>query len=267
VETSTDNASGYKVGEVATASGLSVRTLHYYEEIGLLAPSARSEGGHRLYGAAEVERLYRIGLLRRLGLPLGQIGHALDNPAWDLPGAMARHLDNLEHHMEASTRLHSSLKKLVTTFGVGESPPTHDLLTLLEEMTMLDTNVQRRIQNLVYADLEGAFEFLTRVFALGPGELTRDGNGRVVHGEIEAGDGVIWLHPELPDLKLASPRTLGGSTSCMVVIVDDVDAHFRHSKSEGAVIRYEPVDQDYGYREYGAEDSEGGIWSFMKPMD
>ena len=267
MEATTENSLGYKVGEVAAASRLTVRTLHYYEEIGLLVPSTRSEGGHRLYGAAEVERLYRIGLLRRLGLPLGQIGPALDDPAWDLPGAMSRHLDNLEHQMEASTHLHSRLKKFVTTLGVGEIPPTHDLLTLLEEMTMLDTNVQRRIQNLVYADLDGAFEFLTRVFQLGPGELTRDGDGHVVHGEIEAGDGVIWLHPERPGLNLASPRTLGGSTSCMVVIVDDVDAHFRHSSAEGAVIRYEPVDQDYGYREYGAEDSEGGIWSFMKPLD
>jgi DNA-binding transcriptional MerR regulator len=131
VEATTENALGYKVGEVAAASGLTVRTLHYYEEIGLLVLSARSEGGHRRYGAAEVERLYRIGLLRRLGLPLGQIGHALDDPAWDLPGAMSRHLDNLEHRMEASTRLHSRLKKLVTTLGLGEIPPTQDLLTLL----------------------------------------------------------------------------------------------------------------------------------------
>jgi MerR family transcriptional regulator, thiopeptide resistance regulator len=266
VETTTDSSLGYKVGAVAAASGLTVRTLHYYEEIGLLVPPTRSEGGHRLYGAAEVERLYRIGLLRRLGLPLGQIGRALDDPAWNLQAAMAAHLGELEHQMEASTQLHTTLKTLVTAIGGGDSPPTQDLLTLLEEMTMLDTNVQRRIQNLVYADLEGAFEFLSRVFQLGPGELTRDGEGQIVHGEIQAGDGVIWLHPERPEFQLASPRTLGGSTSCMVVIVDDVDAHFRHASAQGAVIRYEPVDQDYGYREYGAEDSECGIWSFMKPL-
>lgn len=48
-----------KVGQVAAATGLTVRTLHYYQEIGLLAPSGRSEAGHRLYSAADLERLYR----------------------------------------------------------------------------------------------------------------------------------------------------------------------------------------------------------------
>lgn len=61
----TEKSTTCKVGELAEVTGLTVRTLHYYEEIGLLVSSARSEGGHRLYGAAEVERLYRISLLRR----------------------------------------------------------------------------------------------------------------------------------------------------------------------------------------------------------
>jgi uncharacterized glyoxalase superfamily protein PhnB len=125
---------------------------------------------------------------------------------------------------------------------------------------------EKRISNLVYEDLDTAYEFLTRVSQLGPGELTRDEDGKAIHSEIEAGDGVVWLHPESPRFGLASPRTLGGSTASMVVIVDDVDAHFRHASEHSAVIRYEPVDQPYGYREYGAEDCEGGIWSFMKPL-
>jgi hypothetical protein len=60
---------GRKVGELAAATGLTVRTLHYYEEVGLLVASGRTEAGHRLYDDAEVERLYRICLLRHLGLP------------------------------------------------------------------------------------------------------------------------------------------------------------------------------------------------------
>lgn len=77
----TSGTAGRKVGDLAAATGLTVRTLHYYEEVGLLVASARSESGHRLYGAADVERLYQICLLRRLGLPLGEIGRALDDPA------------------------------------------------------------------------------------------------------------------------------------------------------------------------------------------
>jgi uncharacterized glyoxalase superfamily protein PhnB len=52
----------------------------------------------------------------------------------------------------------------------------------------------------------------------------------------------------------------------VAVIVDDVDAHFRHATKAGAVIDYEPTDQPYGYREYSARDSEGGLWSFMRPL-
>jgi uncharacterized glyoxalase superfamily protein PhnB len=137
----------------------------------------------------------------------------------------------------------------------------------MEEMAMLDSNIQRRISIIVYRDLEGAYQHLVDVFGLGPGQLTRDDVGTVVHGEVHAGDGVIWLHPEAPDFGLASPKTLGAASGCTAVMVDDVDGHFRHAAGRGADIVYEPVDQPYGYREYSARDPEGGLWSFMKPLD
>jgi len=258
---------GRRVGELAAASGLTVRTLHYYEEIGLLVASGRTAAGHRLYSDADVERLYRISLLRRLGLPLTEIGRALDDPAWSLGAAMAAHLGDLDCRLEASARLRARLAHLVGSINSADSPVTDDLLHVLEEMTMLDTTVQKRISILVYSDLEAAFEYLTRVFGLGPGQLWHDGDGRCVHGELQAGDGVLWLHPELPTYGMASPRSLGGVTGSVAVMVDDVDAHFRHASENGATIRYEPVDQEYGYREYGAFDLEGQLWSFMKTLD
>jgi DNA-binding transcriptional MerR regulator len=263
----TPSATGRRVGELASATGLTVRTLHYYEEIGLLTASGRTDAGHRLYADADVERLYRISLLRRLGLPLGEIARALDDPAWSLRAAMATHLRELERRLEAEGRLRGRLAQLIDAMGPSDGPLTNDLLEVLEEMTMLDTTVQRRISILVYADLEEAYEYLIRVFGLGPGELTRDGEGRIVHGELQAGDGVVWLHPEAAEFGLASPRSLGAATASMAVMVDDVDAHFRHAREQGAVIDYEPVDQPYGYREYSARDSEGALWSFMKPLD
>jgi len=258
---------GLRIGQLAAATGLTVRTLHYYEEIGLLVASHRTAAGHRTYTDADVERLYRICLLRRLGLPLGEIAQALDEPAWNLRGAMTRHLGEVERRLEAEARLRGRLARLSTALGDGTDPRGEDLLALMEEMTMLETTVQRRIQLLVYADIQAAYDYLIRVFGLGPGELTRDDNGTIVHGEVQAGDGVVWLHPESPEWGLASPKTLGAATACMAVMVDDVDAHFRHAKEQGAPIDYEPVDQPYGYREYSARDSEGGLWSFMKPLD
>lgn len=257
--------SGCRVGPLAEAAGLTVRTLHYYEEIGLLRPTERSEAGHRLYSDADVERLYRISLLRRLGLKLEDIGRTLDDPAWNLRSALRAHVEELDRRLEATAELRARVSHLVAQ-SPAEDPITDDLLGILEEMTMLDTPVQRRIALLVYRDLQAAYDFLIRVFGLGPGELTRDDTGRIVHGEVQAGDGVLWLHPELPEHRLLSPESAGATTACMAVMVDDVDAHFRLASSQGASIRYEPVDQPYGYREYGALDSEGHIWSFMKPL-
>lgn len=258
-------SSGRKVGELAEAAGLTVRTLHHYEEVGLLVPSGRTPSGHRLYSDADVERLYRICFLRRVGLSLAEIIRVLDDPTSSLRDAIRDHLAHLDRRLEAEGQLRARLSHLATT--TDDSTAADELLRVLEEMTMLDTTVQRRISILVYADLGATFEFLTRAFGLGPGQLTRGDDGTPIHGELQAGDGVVWLHPESPAFGLSSPRTAGTSTASIAVIVDDVDAHFRHAKAEGATIEYEPVDQPYGYREYSARDSEGGLWSFMKPLD
>ena len=132
---------------------------------------------------------------------------------------------------------------------------------------MIDNPVQKRISILVYSDLSAAIEFLTDVFGLGPGELTHDPDGNVVHGELEAGDGVVWLHPESTAFGLSSPQTVGAATAVTAVLVDDVDEHHDRVLSAGATIEAAPVDQPCGYREYSARDCEGGLWSFMKEIE
>lgn len=261
----TGQRGGRKVGQLATAAGVTVRTLHYYEEIGLLRPSERTPAGHRLYDDHDVERLYRISFLRRVGLTLNDVARVLDDPSWSLRDAVSDHLAHLDRRLDAESQLRTRLSRLVSTDALDGT--ADELLAVMEEMTMLDATVQRRISILVYAELESAFRFLTEVFGLGPGQITRDDNGNAIHGELQAGDGVVWLHPESPEFGLASPRTAGAATASVAVMVDDVDAHFAHARDAGARIEYEPVDQPYGYREYSARDSEGGLWSFMKAID
>lgn len=257
---------GRRIGELAEAAGLTVRTLHYYEEIELLVASDRTPAGHRLYSQADLERLYRIRLLRRFGLPLGEIGRALDDPAWSLRAAMTSHLREVEEQLATATSLRDRLARLADSEG-ADAPLNDEVMELLEEMTMLDSTLQRRISFLVYRDIEAAYRFLTEVFGLGPGTLDRTPDGRAVHGEVHAGDGVIWLHGEDPDFGLASPGSVGAATSGVAVMVDDVDAHCAQTRAAGAMIVQEPVDQPYGYRIYSARDNEGGLWSFMKPLD
>lgn len=261
-----DNEGGRRVGELARASGLSIRTVRYYDQIGLLTPSRRSPAGHRLYDDTDVRRLYRICLLRRTGLPLAEISHALDEPGWDLHQAMLAHLGLLDHQQAVGAALRRRLTAMLSASGNHGAPTTDQLLQTVEDMTMLDYTLQRRISILVYDDIPTMHAWLVRVFGLGAGRLQYDDQGRCVHGEVEAGDGAIWLHPVSPRFGLASPMALGAATATTAAMVEDVDAHHRHSDAEGAAILYPPTDMDYGYREYSARDPEGGLWSFMQPL-
>src|SRR5882757_4037828 len=89
--------SAMKIGELASASGLSIRTVRYYDQIGLLTPSGRTGAGHRLYDETDVRRLYRICLLRRTGLALSEISRALDETSWQLHRPLPAHLEMLDH--------------------------------------------------------------------------------------------------------------------------------------------------------------------------
>lgn len=84
-------ASRYSVSQLAKAAGLSVRTLRYYDEIGLLVPQ-RAANGYRSYGPEEVHRLQHILLLRSCGLPLADIAEALATPTFDLESHLRGHL-------------------------------------------------------------------------------------------------------------------------------------------------------------------------------
>ncbi|KAA0023638.1 MerR family transcriptional regulator [Antrihabitans cavernicola] len=256
----------FKVGELAHDSGLTVRALRYYDQIGLLQPSRRSEGGHRLYGSDDVHRLYRICLLRKIGFALDEIARVLDDPGWDLEHALRRHLELIDHQVAVGGQLRRRLAGMIGSLACDTPPTADELIETMEEMTMLDSTVERRISILVYDDITAIHAYLVRVFGLGPGRLDYDDAGRCVHGEVDAGDGMIWLHQVSPEFHLASPQALGASTGTTAVMVDDVDAHYSHAVAQNADILYPPTDMPYGYREYSARDPEGGLWSFMKPL-
>ncbi|MFK4227356.1 MerR family transcriptional regulator [Streptomyces sp. NPDC019890] len=73
----------YSVGQVASFAGVTVRTLHHYDEIGLLCPSGRSHAGHRRYDDGDLDRLQQILFYRELGFPLDEVAALLDDPDAD----------------------------------------------------------------------------------------------------------------------------------------------------------------------------------------
>ena len=78
------------VGKVAAVAGVTVRTLHHYDAIGLLSPGGRSSTGQRRYAAADLERLQRLLFYRELGFSLEEIAAILDDPQTDAAGHLRR---------------------------------------------------------------------------------------------------------------------------------------------------------------------------------
>lgn len=85
----------YTVSELAKLSGVSVRTLHHYDEIDLLKPAQVGENGYRYYSREEMLRLQQILFHRELGFTLAEVRRALDAPDFDRRTALMRHRDHL----------------------------------------------------------------------------------------------------------------------------------------------------------------------------
>ena len=257
-----------RIGDVARRTGLTVRTLRYYEEIGLLPPSERLAGGHRVYGEDDIRRLHRVNLLRHVGVPLAQIPEALDGPPGQRADAVERHLAVLDGRLAAMGRLRERVRTVGESLRVApDGPDERELVEVMEGLGEMDPSVTQRLTLLVYDDIEAVHDHLVTVFGFGPGRLSRDETGRVVHGELHVGDGLLWLHTSSEEHGLASPASLGVTTHCMAVMVDDVDAHHARAVAAGAEVVGAPRDEGYGYREYDARDLEGGLWSFMSPLE
>ena len=126
----------WKIGELARIAGVTVRTLHHYDSVGLLVPSERTHGGHRLYSVADVERLYRLLALRRVGLPLEEIGPLLDSED-GVGDTVRRHLGRVEQQLGALEELRLRLTQLLAALDGGEES-TQRFLDALEAMSMAE---------------------------------------------------------------------------------------------------------------------------------
>jgi uncharacterized glyoxalase superfamily protein PhnB len=113
---------------------------------------------------------------------------------------------------------------------------------------------------MLYEDVEGAIEFLSRAFGFEEVLRYTGGEGYVSHAEMRLGDGVVYMGDPGDDYR--GPAKLGGVTVAITVSVDDADALYERAKAAGAEITEEPADQEYGERRFGAKDPEGHSWWF-----
>ncbi|KAM3093285.1 MerR family transcriptional regulator [Phormidesmis sp. 146-35] len=129
---------GLKVGDLAKQTGVSVRTLHYYDEIGLLSPSHRTETGYRLYDEADIIRLQQIVSLRQVGFSLEDIRSCLDQPDSSLDHIIQLHLTRLREQIDLSHRLLTRLEAIAQTLNSAESVSVTTLIQTIEAISMLE---------------------------------------------------------------------------------------------------------------------------------
>jgi len=127
-----------KVGELAKRTGLTVRTLHHYDSIGLLSPSARSDSGYRLYQRDDIARLHQIQALRRFGMSLADIGTFLANEGTPFGDIVRQQIAALDRQIAQATTLRHQLTQMQQQLDNGDQPALADWLTTLELMTMYD---------------------------------------------------------------------------------------------------------------------------------
>ena len=122
------NRHTYTVQQLARLAGVSVRTLHHYDHIGLLKPSARTAAGYRLYGETDLLRLQQILFFKELDFPLADIQAILDDPGFDQVQALRDHRQMLEAEADRLGRLLNTIEKTISRL-------TEDSMTMTPSMT------------------------------------------------------------------------------------------------------------------------------------
>jgi DNA-binding transcriptional MerR regulator len=112
-------AGGLTVGAAASHVGVTVRTLHHWDAIGLVRPSGRTSGGYRLYSAADVARIHRVLIYRELGLPLDDIGELLDAPTVDMTVPLRQQRAQLVERISRLQAMVDAVDRMIDAASAG----------------------------------------------------------------------------------------------------------------------------------------------------
>lgn len=139
----------FQVKDVASIANVSVRTLHHYDEIGLLVPKGRTQAGYRLYDEDDMLRLQQIVIGRALGLPLEAIRRSLDDPEFDQRAALLAQKEQLRERNRQTTRMIAAIE---AALAVLDSKKTGEAMNVTEmfdgfDSSMYEEEVQQRWGN------------------------------------------------------------------------------------------------------------------------
>ena len=127
-----------RIGELAKRTGLTVRTLRYYDEIGLLSPPRRPGSTYRQYGDAEISRLQQIASLRQLGFSLDEIREILSRPETSVRQVIELHLTRLNEQIALMEQLRWRLQAIERGLNANGSVTAEEFLNTMEVMNRME---------------------------------------------------------------------------------------------------------------------------------
>jgi DNA-binding transcriptional MerR regulator len=126
----------WKIGELAKRTALSIRTLHHYDQIKLLRPSARTASGHRIYSPSDLARLQQIVSLRQVGFSLKQIKRCLKDPEFGAAEALRLQLERVRQQICEQQKLCARLETLANTMKSKKKISNEDLIQIIQDTIM-----------------------------------------------------------------------------------------------------------------------------------
>jgi MerR family transcriptional regulator, thiopeptide resistance regulator len=127
-----------KVGELAKLVGVSVRSLHHYDELGLLKPSAGRRSQHRIYDATDVARLQQIISLKSVGLTLAKIKQCLQSRNFDLKTSLTMQREMIEKKIDDYKNIGQLLRLMLSRLDQHQNLEMEELLILMKEIKQME---------------------------------------------------------------------------------------------------------------------------------
>ncbi|MCH7322685.1 MerR family transcriptional regulator [Solibacillus sp. MA9] len=139
-----------KVGEL---TGVTVRTLRYYDKIGLLKPTSKTEGGHRLYTNKEIKKLQQVQFLKKIGFRLNEIKNMLASSEWDWSDSLKSQLSFVIEEQENLKKIEQSLRELIHGIAI-EGDENWIAIQKIMQLSSKDKEIQQNYRESVFKERE-----------------------------------------------------------------------------------------------------------------
>lgn len=127
-----------KIGELAKKTGLTIRALHHYDEIGLLSPSYRTEAGHRLYAEKDIQKLQKIMLLQLMSFSLAEIKICIERKDFSFHDMAKAHLNRLQVEILSQKKLYNRIESIIEALNHQQASSIDNAIETIKAIVMYE---------------------------------------------------------------------------------------------------------------------------------